>query len=290
MHVAVRPARPEDGTLLVGYLEAAYGAGYLPTFDRDGPPQPRDLWWVGSEKEVSVIEVDRRPAGMLVVGRHRGQWLVEEILAPGFGELAARRQEALVQRVAAHLVALFQRGGQAALLLRCAETGAFGLALARHLTAALANALLVYRYRGPRRPAVRPPEGYEVRRATPADARALGRLVREVIPERGRAEEVERVLAARDGRGFLALREAFPVGFAAVDVRAGGGAWTVGVREGHRRRGIGRALAASVLGVLHAREPAPWATAWALDPMTGPFLRALGFGVERTYLYLERPL
>jgi hypothetical protein len=53
---------------------------------------------------------------------------------------------------------------------------------------------------------------------------------------------------------------------------------------------VGRSLGASVIASLHARGAVPYATAWALDPVAAPFLRALGFGVERTYLYLERPL
>ncbi len=290
MHLTVRPATTGDGATLVRLLEAAYGGGYSATFDRDGPLRPDDIWWVQSEKDVSVVEVDRRPAGLLVVGRRGGQWLAEEVLLPGFGEFPARTQDALVQRMGAHLTALFQRGRQAALLARAAETNAFGLALARHLNAMLTNALLVFRYHGPRRPSVRPPEGYEVRRCTPDDARAIGRLVREVVPERARAEEIERVLGLREGRGYVAMKAGVLVGFAAVEVRAGRGDWIVGVRDSHRRRGVGRALAQSVIGALHTREPSPFATAWALDPVAGPFLSALGFAVERTYLYVERSL
>jgi GNAT superfamily N-acetyltransferase len=154
----------------------------------------------------------------------------------------------------------------------------------------LTNALLVFRYHGPRRPSARPPEGYQVRRSTAADARAIGRLVREVVPERVRAEEIERVLGSREGRGYVAMKAEVLVGFAAVEVRVGRGDWIVGVRDSHRRRGVGRALAQSVIGALHAREPSPFATSWALDPVAGPFLSALGFAVERTYLYVERPL
>jgi GNAT superfamily N-acetyltransferase len=58
----------------------------------------------------------------------------------------------------------------------------------------------------------------------------------------------------------------------------------------HRRRGLGRALAAAALGAMHNRAAPPVAAAWALDPSVGAFLRAIGFGVERTFLYLERPL
>jgi GNAT superfamily N-acetyltransferase len=115
-------------------------------------------------------------------------------------------------------------------------------------------------------------------------------LVREVITERARAEEIERVLGSKEGRGYVALKDEVLAGFAAVEVRAGRGDWTVGVRDSHRRRGVGRALAQSVIAALHARQAAPFATAWALDPVAWPFLRALGFGVERTYLYVERPL
>jgi hypothetical protein len=38
-------------------------------------------------------------------------------------------------------------------------------------------------------------------------------------------------------------------------------------------------------------EAAPFfATAWAQDPVSGLFLRLLGFAVERTYLYVKRSL
>jgi len=290
MHLVVRPATTDDGATLVRLLDAAYGGGYSATFDRDGPLNPNDLWWVQSEKDVGVIEVDRRPAGLLVVGRRGGQWLVEEVLLPGFGEYPARTQDALVQRIGAHVTVLFQRGRQTTMLLRAAETNAFGLALTRHLNAAFTNALLVFRYQGPRRPAVRPPEGYEVRRSAPGDARTIGRLVREVISDRARAEDIERVLGSKEGRGYVALKAGVLVGFAAVEVRAGRGDWVVGVRDSHRRRAVGRMLAQSVIAALHARPSAPLATTWALDAVAGPFLRALGFAVERTYLYLERPL
>jgi len=289
MHLVVRPAAPDDGTWLVGLLDAANGGGYSPTFDRDGPLQPTDIWWSQSEKDVSVIEVDTRPAGVLVVGR-AGQWLVEELLHNGFGEVPARTQASLVERVGAHLTQVFQRGRQNTLLLRVAETNAFGLALAADARASFANALLVYRHHGAKRPVAHAPGGYHVRKVTPADAREVARLAREVIPERARADEVSRVLNTRDGRGFLALRGAILAGFAAVEVRPGRGDWIVGVRESHRRRGVGRALGTSVLAAFRARGPAPYSTAWALDPVAGPFLSSMGFTVERTFLYLEKPL
>ncbi len=290
MHLAVRSATHEDGTALMRIFDAAYGGGYSPTFDRDGPPGPSDVWWVHSEKDVNAIEVDHRLAGLFVVGRSQGQWVVEEVLIHQFGTFPLRTQEMLVSRMSAYLVALFQRGRQKALLMRTAETNAFGLALAHGMQATLTNALLVFRHREPARIVAQPPDGYHVRRMTPADTPHLGRLVREVIPERTRAEEIERVFGSRDGHGYLALRDAIVAGFAAVEVREDRGDWVVGVREAHRRRGVGRALAASAVAALRARGTAPFATAWALDPVVGPFLRSLGFAVERTYLYMEKPL
>ncbi len=290
MHLAVRPATIEDGTTLVRVMDAAYTGGYSATFDRDGPLQPNDLWWVRSEKDVSVIEVNRVVSGLLVVGRSGGQWLVEEILLDGFSGYPARTQEALVSRIGAHLTALFQRAGQNAMLLRVADTNPFGLLLVRSLHAAFANALLVYRYRGPKRPGVGSPEGYEVRRWAPADAREIGRLVREVTPDRGRIDEVERVLRAKDGKGYVACRDGLAVGVSTVEVRTGRPDWFVGVRETHRRRGLGRSLAHAAIAAMGARGTPPYATVWALDPVAGPFLRALGFAVERTFLYVERPL
>jgi GNAT superfamily N-acetyltransferase len=288
--VTVRPAGAPDAGALTQLLDAAYGGGYLATFDRDGLPHPRDVWWVHAEKDVSAIEVDRRLAGLLVVGRGRSQWLVEEILLDGFAALSERARETLVGRVAAHLIATFQRGRQQTLLLRAAETNACALTLAAHLRAAFTNALVVFRYHGAKRPAVRPPEGYDVRRATPADARDLGRLVREVLSDPARAEDIQRMAGARDGRVHLAYRGLLLVGFAAAEVRPGRSDWIVGVREAHRRRGVGRALGAAVVGLLQGGGALPYATAWALDPLAAPFLSALGFKVERTYLYMERPL
>lgn len=290
MLVAVRPAGAPDAGALTQLLDAAYGGGYLATFDRDGPLHPRDVWWVHAEKDVSAIEVNRRVAGLLVVGRGRSQWLVEEVLVDAFATLAERARATLVDRIAAHLVATFQRGRQQTLLLRAAETNAFGLTLAAHLRAVFANALVVFRYHGARRPAVRPPEGYEVRRGVTADARGLGRLAREVLSDPARADEVQRMTASREGRVYLAFRGPLLVGFAAAEVRPGRGDWIVGVREAHRRRGVGRALGAAALGLLHSGGALPYATAWALDPLAAPFLGALGFKVERTYLYMERVL
>jgi ribosomal protein S18 acetylase RimI-like enzyme len=290
VQLVVRKALPADGATLVRFLDAAYRGGYSPTFDRDGPLQPNDLWWVQSEKDVEVIEIDRTAAGALVIGRHRGQWLVEELLLPGFGAYPARTQQAVLQRTSAHLAARFQRGGQASLLLRAAETNSFALALAGRMDAVFANALLVFRYRGPRRPTVRVPEGYQLARATPAEARAVGRLARETIPDRSRTDEIERVLGTKDGRGYVATRNGVLVGFAIVETRAGRGDWHVGVRDSHRRCGVGRALATQVLAALSARERAPFATVWALDPVAGGFLSSLGYEVERSFLYLERSL
>ncbi|MGH2348764.1 MAG: GNAT family N-acetyltransferase [bacterium] len=290
MHLAVRPALPDEGTALVRIFESAYAGGYSPTFDRDGSPGPGDVWWVHSEKDVSAVEVDHHLAGLLIIGRGERQWVVEELLLTQFGVYAPRTQEALVARMIAYLVQLFQRAKQRAFLLRTAETNAFALAVAHGMQATFANALLVFRYRDGKGIVARAPEGYHVRKTTPADVPHLGRLVREVIADSLRTAEIERVLGSRDGRGYLALRDALPVGFAAAELRDGRGDWIVGVRETHRRRGVGRALAAAAASALHARGITPFAIAWALDPVTGPFLRSLGFAVERTYLYMEKPL
>jgi GNAT superfamily N-acetyltransferase len=290
MHLDVRAAVPADGATLVGVLDAAYGGGYSATFDRDGALQPNDLWWVQSEKDVAIIDVDHKPAGMVVVGHGHGQWLVEELLMPAFGETAARVRDAILDRMRAYLVERFRRGRQRALVVRAAETNAFGLALARRLEATLNDALLVYRYHGAKRPAAKAPDGYEIRRTTPADARVMARLVRDIIDDRDRVEDIDRTVASKDGRVFLATKEHVPVGFAVVETRSGRGDWLAGVRDSHRRHGVGRALAAGALGALSTRPAAPFATVWALDPAAGAFLRALGFRVERTFFYLEHLL
>jgi GNAT superfamily N-acetyltransferase len=290
MQLDVRAAEAADGATLAHVLDASYGGGYSATFDRDGPLQPNDLWWAQSEKEIAVIDLDRKPAGMVVVGHGHGQWLVEELLMPAFSDTATRTQDAVVDRMRAHLVERFRRGRQRALVVRAAETNAFGLSLARRLDATLNDALLVYRYHGAKRPTAKPPEGYEIRRTTPADARLAARLVRDIIEDRERAEDVDRTVASKDGRAFIAMKQNVPVGFAVVETRQGRGDWLVGVRDAHRRAGVGRALAAGALASLAARPGAPFATVWALDPVAGAFLRALGFHVERTFLYLEHLL
>jgi ribosomal protein S18 acetylase RimI-like enzyme len=290
MHLEVRAALPDDGATLARLLDAAYGGGYSATFDRDGLPQPNDLWWAQSEKDVAIIDVDRKPAGMIVVGHGRGQWLVEELLMPSFSETAPRAQNDVLDRVRAHLVERFRRGRQRAVVVRAAETNAFGLAVARRLDAVLNDALLVYRYHGAKRPTSKAPDGYEIRRTTPADARVVSRLVRDVIDDRARAEDIDRTVASKDGRAFIATKQNVAVGFGAVETRSGRGDWVVGVRDSHRRVGVGRALAAGALAALSTRPAAPFATVWALDPVAGAFLRALGFRVERTFLYLEHLL
>jgi GNAT superfamily N-acetyltransferase len=290
MHLAMRPTTANDGTALVRIFDGAYGGGYLATFDRDGPLSPGDLWWVHSEKDVSAFEVDHHLAGVLVIARGQGQWVVEEALCPQFGGYPPRTQDTLVSRMTAYLIDLFRRGKQRTLMLRAAETNPFGLRLGQGMQAGFNNALLVFRRRDPKGIVARAPDGYHIRKTTPADLPHLGRLVREILPDRPRADEVERVLTSADGRGYLGLRDALPVGFAAVELRANASDWTVGVRETHRRRGLGRALAATATAALRTRGRVPFATAWALDPVTVPFLCSLGFAAERTYVYMEKPL
>jgi len=283
MKLQMRPAGPHDVAALVELYDRHYRGGYSACFDRYGPARPQDFWWVQTEKAVLVVELTRRPVGLIVFGRSGRRLLAEEVLV----DEAAAEGEAALRQVHDFLTRRFQQERQDVLTLRCAETNTFALAVARRYAFAFANALLVV---SGGEAAAAAPEGYQIRRAAPADARAVARLHDEVLAAPLRAGDLDALLRQPEARIFVAERERYPVGFLAAQVRDGVGRWVAGVRDPHRRRGIARALAHHAFQFFHARGAVPVGMYWATDAPAARFARALGARTERAYLYLERPL
>jgi GNAT superfamily N-acetyltransferase len=284
-----RPAAPTEVETLLAVYDRHYRGGYSACFDRYGPATPQDIWWVQSEKGVTVIEVDRHLVGLLVLGRSGRRLLVEEILLDRLPD----DTEGVLRQIHDWLTRRFQEERQETLALRCDETNAPALTLARTFGFTFADALLVAvlgdaAEGAGREPA--PPPGYAVRRATPADARQIATLYREVMGEALRAADLEGLWRTPGTRVLLAERERFPVGFVLAQVREGTGRWIVGVREAHRRRGLGRALARAAWQFFQTNHAPAVTTYWGTRVATAAFIRALGCRIERTYLYFERPL
>ncbi len=287
MRVAIRPAAAADVAVLVDLYDSAYRGGYSACLDRYGPARPQDFWWLQAEKAVHLIEVDRRPAGLIVVGRAGRQTLVEELLVRPPRDLRDGGAQPLLRSVYDFLVRLFQRDRQDRLTVRCAETNAWTLTLVHRFGFTLTSALVVARGMDRRRGGA--PEGYALRRATPDDARVIARLHDEIFPSAAPPAG-----PSRPGReetwAVLAERQAVPVGVGLLRADGPVGRWMVGVREAHRRRGVGTALAQEVAALAQDRRLVPLATYWALDVAAAEFVRHLGARTERTYLYFERPL
>lgn len=287
MRLTFRPADPNDVPGLVEIYDRAYQGGYSACFDRYGPATPQDFWWVQSEKSVAVVELNRRPAGLIIIGKVGRRLLAEEILLdalPDGSADSARRQ------VHDFLVDHFQRAHQDRLTVRCAETNALALALAEQYRLGFANALVVAVGAGALRGDRPAAQGYAMRRAVQGDARNLARLHEETLGIAIRQQDLESVLRHQDARIFLVERENYPVAFAVAQGKDGVGRWTIGVRDAHRRRGIGMALAREALQFLQARKLAPVTTYWAMDAAAAAFVRSLGGRTERTYLYFEREI
>jgi ribosomal protein S18 acetylase RimI-like enzyme len=283
--LTVRPAGPADVPVLLELYDVHYRGGYSACFDRYGRATPQDFWWVQSEKSVSVIEVNRRPAGLLIVGRSGKRLLAEEML---LDRVEGRADEAAVLRhLHEHLTERFQHDRQDYLTLRGDETNAAVLGLAQRFGFALSNALVVAS--GGASDAS-PPSGYAVRRARPDEARHIARLHEETLHARARTKDLEAIWKSGDARVFIAERDRYGVGFVLAQVRDGVGRWTVGVRDAHRGRGLGSALVHAALQFFASRGVAPITTYWAVDTAAARFARVLGAKTERTYLYLERRL
>jgi len=284
----VRRAESADVDALVRLYDRAYRGGFSACFSKYGPIGPEDFWWVQSEKEVCVLEVNREPVGLLVFGRDRGRLLVEEAVAV----LGGAVPKLVLDRVYAAVQQRFRDARQDRVRLRTMERNPLGMGLARTFGFTLADALIVSALRPVAKAKVEPPRGYTVRRAAAGqDEAAVARLDAECLGGRARPEDLARTLRDPQVRVFLALHEAYPVGFVVAAVRGRTGEWRLGVQEAHRRKGIGVALARAAAGAL-----AGWGvdaiagTHWAGDTAAAAFGTALGFVTERVYLYCEHAL
>lgn len=293
MRLAIRPASPSDVPNLVEIYDGAYHGGYSACFDRYGPATPQDFWWVQSEKAVFLLEVNQRAGGLIILGKVGRELLVEEFLlhAPTAGREPDGRvklEESTISHAHEFLVKKFQEERQDHVTLRCVESNPAGLLLARRHGFSFANALVVAS--GAVRPQAAPPAGYAIRRASSVDARSVARLHDEALNTPVRPEDLDTLLKHSETRVFIAEREAFPVGLALAQAKDGVGRWTVGVRDAHRHKGLGRALAQEALQFFAAKHLTPVTTYWALDAAASRFARGLGVRTERTYLYLEKQI
>ncbi|HEY3248080.1 MAG TPA: GNAT family N-acetyltransferase [bacterium] len=292
MLLNIRDASPQDVDFLVGTYEWAYRGGYSACFDRYGVIGPQDFWWVQAEKSVSVIEIDRSSAGLLIIGKDRRQLLVEELLVAGDGHAgrADRESGMLIPRLYGQLVEHFKRGRQDRILLRAAERNTVALDLAHRHQFTFVNALVVSAGAAAARPSI--PEGYAIRRATADDERVVARLSDELLGESFASSRRPSPRRKRVGdvRTFLAERDRYVTGVALTHVEAGTGLWAVAVREAHRRKRIGAALAGAALQYLQHLGVKPVATYWALDPGAARLAQRLGATTERTYLYLQKSI
>lgn len=287
MRLAFRSAEPKDVDALVKMYDRVYHGGYSACFDKYGPIGPQDFWWVQSEKAVFVIESDHRPVGMIIIGKADRRLLVEELLLGDGGS-----DESLIQRLHDFLVTHFQKTRQDLLTLRSAESNPVALALARQFEFSFVNALIVASIEAPHPPAEkeaagRLPAGYAVRRAGPADAKGIARLHEEVLGSALRPAEVERLVRQADNRVFVVERDRYLTGLALAQVKDGVGRWTIGVRETHRRKGVGMALAQAAVQFIHSKGLPAMSTYWALDSAAAWFAQSLGSTTERTFLYFE---
>lgn len=294
MRVEFRPATAEDTDRLVQLYERIHGGGYSACFDKYGPIGPQDFWWVQSEKEVHLLLVNGRPAGFVVLGQERRRLLVEELVGDPHG--ARLRAEpldptdaALLRRIWQFLVDRYRVARQESVLLRTHEANPLALALVRQQGFGLVNTWRTVVRRERAKP-VAPPAGYVVRRAEPQDATEVTRIHLEAYGERLSEEEVAQRIGKPRTRTFVCERAGVRVGYAHAVSREGIGDLWVAVRENHRRKGVGTALASAAVSFLHTQEHPARLNHWGLDVPAAALLRRLGFVTERVHLYFERPI
>ncbi len=295
MLLALRQATTEDAPFLVQLYDRAYAGGYSASFDRYGRVRPEDFWWIQSEKEVLLVDVDHRPAGLVIIGRPDGAMVVEEVvsdpLTPDREGPAARAAQAFVQRLGAYLLQRFRRERQERLLLRTAETNALGMSLARSLDLAFTNALVVSTLRPRSRGAIRAPVGYALRKMAAADTAEVVRIYRECYESAPAPAEIEDLMRRPTVRSWVAERDGYMVGFLVAEARKGGfGDLVVGIREAHRRRGVGRALATPALNFFAGKQMPLLGLHWGPDGLAQAYYRGLGFATERVYLFFEKSI
>jgi predicted N-acetyltransferase YhbS len=303
MLLILRPAESGDAEILLRLFEGVYHGGYSACFGRYGALGPKDVWWIQSEKEVIVLELNREPAGLLVIGRDKNRLLAEEILlvpdALPHG-VPGQSLRTIAERVDAELTRRFQEARQDQLRLRTMERNSLGMLLLTAGRFTVADALVVSSLDLPAAAAgAEPapdvgaaPEGYVVRRAFAGqDEEAVAQLDEECLGGRAQRHDIAHHLGGRDARTFLATRDGYPVGFVLASAREGVGEWRLAVREKHRRRGVGTVLARTALAALGARGAhMVVGTHWAGDAVAEAFGSALGFTTERVYFYAGRPL
>jgi ribosomal protein S18 acetylase RimI-like enzyme len=283
--LAFRRAETADVPALIELYDRHYRGGYSACFDRYGRATPQDFWWVQSEKSVSIIEVNRAPAGLVITGRSGTRMLAEEVLL----DRSHRRadEEPLLRQLHDYLTKQFQAHRQERLVIRGDESNAVVLAMARRYGFTFANALVVA---SGGKSTGAAPEGYAVRRARPDEARQIARLHEDTLDVPARTTDLEAMWRGGDARVFIAERERYAVGFILAQVRDGVGRWTAGVREPHRGKGIGSALVHHALQFFTAKGVSPLTTYWGVDSVAARFARGLGARTERTFLYVERLL
>ena len=282
-----RPATAEDTHRLVELYEPVHAGGYSACFDKYGPIGPQDFWWVQSEKDVHLMLVNGQPAGFVVLGREGRRLLVEEVV--GAAGLADAARAAVLRRIWQFLADCHRAARQESVLLRTHEANPLALALARREGFTVVNLLRTV----VRRERVRtadPPPGYVVRRAEPRDAGEIARVHQEAYGERISEAELSQRMAKPHTRTFVCERQGVRVGYAHAASRGGIADLWVAVRENHRRRGVGTALASAAMAFLHTREQPARLNHWGLDAAAGALVRRLGFVTERVHLYFERPL
>ncbi len=294
MRVEFRPATAEDTDRLVRLYEPVHAGGYSACFDKYGPIGPQDFWWVQSEKEVHLMVVNGRAAGFVVLGEDRRRLLVEELVGDPRGVVVRTEpldptDEALLRRIWQFLVDRYRAARQESVLLRTHEANPLALALARQQGLGLVNTLRTVVRRERAKP-VDPPAGYVVRRAEPQDAPEVARIHHEAYGERLSEAEVAQRIGKPHTRTFVCERAGIRVGYAHAVSRGGIGDLWVAVRENHRRKGVGTALASAAVAFLHTKEHPARVNHWGLDVPAAALLRRLGFVTERVHLYFERAL
>lgn len=280
-----RAAEPADTPVLIEVYDRHYQGGYSACFDRYGRATPQDFWWVQSEKSVSLLEVNRKPVGLLITGRSGKRLLAEEIIL----DRPQRRddEEAVLRQLHEHLTKRFQQDRQERLTIRADECNAVVLMLAQRFGFAFSNALVVASGGASQ---AHVPAGYGVRRARPDEARHIAHLHEETLAVPARTKDLETMWKGGDARVFIAEKDRYGVGFVLAQVRDGVGRWTVGVREAHRGHGVGSALVHHALQFFSAKNATPVTVYWAVDASAARFAQTIGARTERTYLYLERLL
>ena len=132
------------------------------------------------------------------------------------------------------------------------------------------------------------PAGYTIRRATADDARQVTRLTDELGVAPAPMRRAKPKKSETQAIVWIAERERYAAGFAEARIRDGVGWWTAAVREAHRGKGVGAALAGAALEFCRARHIKPVTLYWALEPGASRLAQRAGATTERVYIYLQK--